>query len=728
MKLPVGIYVVSQEFLEQSGTVSFTFKGVAYEAQMGVNAFVYLEELSQTQLEKPAEPFCGYSDTPIVILPAGVYKIGNKPYMCFRTYMPCALTILGENAGVSPNSADLRTPNPDRKEESVVQANFYYGCIAMQDDTPGTLTLDGLELRTTKVFDERRNGGGHGLVIRNCTFTCRQIRELILADQLSDPAATRFVHLQDVRADGIDALNGEGQFIRLCSGNLKVERLYFANNEKFVGLTDYRRTLLCARSGESCTIEYWDSLFENCACPNGFSIVLPEDPEQIEIRFTRCQFLQVTPKDVPLFCVNMPNESCSLSLTDCTVRGDHKASVIQLSPNAAGKVDVTGTDWSGYTKLLEYKPPRRAEPDAQPWQDVEDPHEAVAADFALLNKLYEGRQALHGDFHTHTNSGGTSDGKTPLAEFVQQLKALKLDFAAVVDHRQMRHFFLPEWDEQMLIPGTEPGTYLQGTNARYCSMDYTMIFPDKTGLAKVFETFPEYQYTGGTDGYCATPRFEKKRLMELGEYIWSIGGLLSHAHPKQLMASDDPLDYYLGENVAIETVHADVESFYTKQNRDLWVSLLKLGKRVTTHGSSDTHREAKACAQTTVYAAHKYSTDIFNLIRSGDCAAGAWGIQMTIDGCSMGSSLPYRQGQTLLIRAGEHHEAGWQPDTVYCLKVYTDQGLAYAMEFDGKTSLELALPVKKRKYYRVEITNESDGLLTALGNPIWLDYKEEVKI
>ena len=37
----------------------------------------------------------------------------------------------------------------------------------------------------------------------------------------------------------------------------------------------------------------------------------------------------------------------------------------------------------------------------------------------------------------------------------------------------------------------------------------------------------------------------------------------------------------------------------------------------------------------------------------------------------------------------------------------------------------LALPVENRLYYRIEITNESDGALVALSNPIWLEERHE---
>ena len=64
-------------------------------------------------------------------------------------------------------------------------------------------------------------------------------------------------------------------------------------------------------------------------------------------------------------------------------------------------------------------------------------------------------------------------------------------------------------------------------------------------------------------------------------------------------------------------------------------------------------------------------------------------------------------------------------DTVFCLKLYTEKGLAYAREFDCSQVQELAFPVEKRMYYRLEITNESDGCLVALSNPIWLEETHE---
>ena len=41
-----------------------------------------------------------------------------------------------------------------------------------------------------------------------------------------------------------------------------------------------------------------------------------------------------------------------------------------------------------------------------------------------LEKLYEGRRVYHGELHDHSDSGGTSDGKCPLGEWPEKMRAL----------------------------------------------------------------------------------------------------------------------------------------------------------------------------------------------------------------------------------------------------------------------------------------------------------------
>ena len=706
MQLPVGVYAVSQCFDGTEGAVEFTFQGVSYEAQVGTNAFPHLENLCDVALQAVQSSFCGYENMPVVLMPAGLYKAGTIRETRFRTYLPCAMAILGENAGLSPNGPDLRSEG-QRREETVIKGSFYFGCIALRDPVEGTLILDGLSLETLKVFDERTEAKDAGLTLRNCRFTSFQNYDLIRAAQLTD--GTRNTLLEDCRADGIDACFNDGRLLGIACGDVTVERLYFANTDKFPGFTNYSRSIE-NRLGK---VAFRDCIFENCGSVHGMSIQLPED-STAQLELHRCEFLNFAPREDSALWVRLP-ATAALRVKACRFAGQHDAPAIRID-GAMDAVTLADTVQEGYEDLCCFSPARRtvvgmsAEP-------LADPHTPISAD-AALEQLYGNKSPRYCDFHCHSNSGGTSDGKTPLENYIAGMDALGVDCVAIVDHRQMRHYFLPAWDDRRMICGSEPSARLEG---RGSSFDYTMIFPDKTGLAQVMGAFPEFQFTGTWDGHFGYPKFTPERFLELGEYIYSIGGLLSHAHPMQLPGTGNPGDYFFSEYMAFETVHGDVNAFSTRQNHNLWVKILGLGKRLRTHGSSDSHGPVSNRGLTTVYTEENFSTDIFNTIRSGNCVAGGVGIQMCIGETPMGSSVPFAEGLRLSVRVADFHAAHWQPDTVYALKVYTEKGLAYAVEFDGTKPVTLTLPVQQRLFYRCEVVNESDGLPVAYSNPIWLD-------
>lgn len=722
MHLPNGVYVVSSSFQGKEGAVSFCFKGTEYHAQMGINAFYRMEDVIRGQLETASESFCGYCGTPILLFPAGVFEAGIQYPDTARTerfcyYLPQAVTVLGENAGISPNAADLRTPNPQWGTESVFAGSYFYGSLGIMGEIPGTLTIDGMVIQTSKICDDRTGGNDPRLVIKNCIFRDLASRDQVVQEPLADPAASRHTLLSNVRIDGMDARGRERILIDLQCGSLTVENLYFGNTDMFPGLTNYLQNAPCGRQGEKAILAYRNCLFENCTAPGGMGICFPEDSE-MTLRLERCTFDRIAPKGTSPISVVVPNEKCRVEITDCTITGEDSVPAVMLSGCADAALVCENTTAPGYAGFAAWKAPRRTEITKD--IPLTDPHTPLAPDMAQLDALYGGMAAYHGDYHTHTNSGGISDGKTLLAEFPQQLKALHMDFAAVVDHRQMRHFFQPEWDETMLICGTEPGTRLVGRPERSADLHYCLTYPDKEGLAKTMAEHPEFEYTGGIEGTMRNASFTPESLTAFGEYVYGIGGLLAHAHPKQMIASSDPLDYYFGDRVAIETVHGAVSGYDTRMNRDLWVSLLQLGKRVRTYGSTDTHAAARCDGQTTLYAPNRHSRDFFAAVRSGNCTAGAVGIQMAIGTTPMGGETAYKPGMKLSVRIGDYHPS-WKENAVYRLNVFTDQGLAYAEEFTGKARLQLTLPVEKRRFYRVEITNESDGHTAALGNPIWLD-------
>ena len=708
-QLPKGVYAVYKPI--KYGETTVAFRDETYEVIPGVNGFYCFEELVRSEMTKVDEPFFGYEDMAVAIVPAGVLPIGDwgktNPDR-FRTYFPIATAILGENVGCSPNEDDLRTAAL-RRQESVIQGSIYFGCLTMQGQVDGGIIVDGVTLNC-RLADHRTGGENAYQILRNSVLNPVFAASVVF--DTGDFVGSKQVLIQDCRSEGMEAMNAEGSLLCLRTGDGIVERVYVADTEKFIGMTTYNRSLV--NRIDSLTVR--DCLFENCQSIHGLTITLPED-SQAKITIENARFLNVTPETDPVITVRVP-EKANMQVKGCRFTGNHNVPAMVLSGENVVIEDCT---CEGFTALCGEEQPRREKPLENAVYPTADPHEAVEAGFEPLDALYAGKQCFHGDFHCHSNSGGTSDGQTPLAEYLSGMKKLGLDFAAIVDHRQMRHFFLPEWNEQYMICGTEPGTTLQGTGRplNACKFDYTMIFPDKFGLAKVPEKFPQFEYTGGTEGHYKYVNHTRQVMEELCEYIYSIGGLMTHAHPKQLMSCKDPLRYYFGEHMALETIQGGATTLSTRKNRQLWLDLLQLDKKVRTHGSSDSHGPVSNRGLTTVYCEKHHSTDIFNTIRSGNCTAGAVGVQMCIDDVPMGSETDFKEGKILYVKVQDFHRDHLEENTVYSLKIYTDRGLAWAKEFDG-SDRQVALPIKKRKFYRVEIYNESDDHVVALGNPIWL--------
>ncbi|MCL2517561.1 MAG: hypothetical protein FWF15_03260 [Oscillospiraceae bacterium] len=330
---------------------------------------------------------------------------------------------------------------------------------------------------------------------------------------------------------------------------------------------------------------------------------------------------------------------------------------------------------------------------------INDLHTIITnPDFSALDRKYAGRKPYWGDLHVHTNSGGTSDGSVEIGKWPGMMRELQLDFAAVMDHRQVRHMFLPEWDDAIFIGGSEAGTMINGLNAAsYSQIHYNMLLRDKGDLQKVLETFPEFQFDGENFQY---PSFTKERMCEIAAYIRSIGGAFVHAHPKQLMVSGDPLDYYYGERTGLEVILGAPETLETTDNYKLWLELLAAGKKVYATAGSDSHEKTYNTAVNTVYLTERSGAEFVQRVHEGDFTAGAVGIKM----CAT--------DYVLLVSIGDIFPPVLNVDS-YSLNIYTDRGLVCTIQEN-----RIALKLEKRVFYRAEI-HDGNGII-AIGNPIWL--------
>lgn len=339
-------------------------------------------------------------------------------------------------------------------------------------------------------------------------------------------------------------------------------------------------------------------------------------------------------------------------------------------------------------------------------------------DVEHLSALYAGRRAFFGDLHNHSASTERSDGKRSMAHWKGALEALKLDFAALLDHGQAEHMHLPDWEDGVFIGGTEPGTRIVDSSAADKHMHYNMLFENAAPLEALLDRFPEYQFTGGLHGRFIYPEFTTERFGELIDCVRELGGLFVHPHPKQLMQSDNPLDYWFRDETGLEVFYGDMRNADTAANYRLWCDLLALGKHVWATGGNDNHACAEDTALTCIYSEDKKNAAYLAHLREGDCVCGSVGIRMCVGDVKMGGKGGF-DGKRLVICVDDFHRSVRNPEHRYRLDLLDDKGVV----FSGAVSCEVpnwfAMDAGKSRFYRAEVVDENLNLRIALGNPIW---------
>ena len=755
-QLPKGYYAVQciADDVPELVADSFTYKGVTYAAEVGVNLFPTIAAAQAAATEIPDTVLEGLDyekfEAPVILLSAGKHGVGRKGPKD-RIIFDRSIYILGEQAGVNPNlpSEDPMQPqplNPARaggdETESNLRGGYDFGCAYASSPDISILVIDGVVTTRSWRFGEWRGNpncdvtvafknvihhspDGHTLYSVSC------IRE--------DNPHHRLMILENIRLDKdfFDCGYG-GNLFAFSAGKTIVKNLCVDGTTQLFGFSNIPRTSSCCAVNEDKTeIIFKDSFIRNLRGENGICMNCPNvGGRAVELSFENCTIINGARENEATFQIDLYNDRCALKLKDSRVideRGN-KGPAIEIR-GTGSNIQIENTVIEGFAAVSGPYPvppsnaPAKIENKKVAWTTkTADAHRVVGtnkADFSALDAYYADCNPYYGDLHTHSNSGGTSDGHTPIGEWVAKMDEVGLDFAVLVDHRQMRGYFLPEWSEERFVMGTEPGTSIKemgDPNAAMTTLHYNMVFPHKYGLAMVLANFPEFKFQGdeltGKFGY---PSFTLTRIRELNDYIRSIGGVLSHAHPKILMASADPLDYYLGEWSYLEIFTWGYASNASYKNYDLWCEILAKGKHMYASAGSDTHSAVNANCLSTFYTKKRFHTDFMDRIRVGDYAVGGIGLKMMIDGNPMGSQIEYKDGMKLNIRVDNFHKNVWRPDTAYELQVWTDEGLAYSSMFNGKEAQELTLEVQKRKFYRVVIEDLTHKYRVLVGNPIWLD-------
>ena len=743
-QLPRGYYAVQTDF-ENAPKDVFTYKGVSYAVTEGVNLFGTIADANAAATEIPEVVLEGLDyesfTTPVLLFSVGKHKWDKFTF-------DRSIALLGEGACVDPNlwqEDRLQPPalNPARAEEreSLAYGSYWYGKVfILNDQSPDTVIVDGFSSKAISFRDYRDNTANECRVsIRNMIHVSPCGYMLYYFDEpRAGSALHREIEFSNIRSVDFDDYDYGTNFALICARKVTFSGIYYDTTGQTFGFSTLSGGLpSCEMNAPQSDYVIKHSYFRNLAGQNGVMTAARKVTENtLNLTVSDTVFIDASRVGESPLNAALPTADSALRVENCAfveTRGN-TAAAIAIS-GVSEQITLTDTTFEGFTATTCRKPPAETvAPDyienrATSWQTTTaDPHVVVgeqAQDFHAMDALYEGTKAYYGDQHVHTDCGGTSDGSFPMKDWVAAMDDKGVDFAIIVDHRQMRGFFLPEWDEERFLMGTEPGTDMQGLNKVHygqCSIHYNMLFPHKYGLAMLLANFPEFNFRGdeltGSFGY---PKLTKERMLEIGDYLRANGGMLVHPHPKTMLSSDDVLDYYIGEHTYQEVIYGGRGTAASFKNYELWVALLAQGKHVFVASGSDTHGKVSNSALSTFYTKRRHSTDFFEQMYKGDYTAGEVGIKMCIDGNPMGSEIEYKDGMRLTLRMDDMFERAWQPDTVYELRIVTDQGVAYASRYNGKLPQKLELEVQKRAFYRAEVFDVTNSVWFAHGNPIWME-------
>ena len=739
--LPKGYLAVQHDF-ENAPKDQFTFMGITYSVEEGVNLFPTLADANKHAAEVPTEVLEGLSydsfTTPVILFSKGSHKVDLFEF-------DRSVTLLGNRAGINPNVPAANRSEPPslnearacEEEETLFPGSFWHGRLTVKSPEAKTVIFDGITLQRISFRDVRRTGGACLVAFRNIIYKgpCGWVNhQFASADPKGD--LEREVEMTNLRSVDYYDYGYAANVLLLNAKKTTLDNIYYASTGQVFGFSDRPRvTSNCATNQDTTEITIKNSFFQDMSGYNGVSTGgFNVGDRAVDLTVTDTVFLNASIEGEAPLTPHLGNDRCSLTVRNTRFIDTRKNTSAIAIFGTGNNVTLENCEIEGFETLYSHLPtPPSDAPDYLEARDgawtteTADPHCVLPAsreEFAFLDTYYRARKPYYGDLHVHTNCGGTSDGSHPMSQWVPDMDRLDLDFAAVVDHRQMRGFFLPEWDDERFIIGTEPGTHMEGLNAvraGQSAIHYNMLFPHKYGLAMVLANFPEYNFRGDElTGSFSYPRFTKERFFELTKYVQSIGGVMVHPHPKQSLASDDPMDYYIGEHTFLETLYGSPTSHATYKNYELWVALLAAGKHVYASSGSDSHGAVSNAAPATFYTRERSGKAFLEQMRTGDFTVGGVGIKMCIDEHPMGSEIEWKEGMKLTVRIEDFYKHSWKDKTAYEVRVVTDQGVAYASTYNGKIPQKLVLEVQKRAFYRVEIYDLTHDCWIAHGNPIWI--------
>lgn len=430
-----------------------------------------------------------------------------------------------------------------------------------------------------------------------------------------------------------------------------------------------------------------------------------------------------------------------------------------LGDNAKTKMPLL--DWENDWKCVTGRLPEVCFSEQNLGQKVS--YSADTEDEALLTSAYQGMKLAFGDMHAHAEDDDTNkkfneeSEATALTTWKSEMQGHGLDFVASLDHYQTNHILNDEWNTNMFLYGTEPGTNISGIREipnRSGEMHYNMLFAAETlektqaMLNSVLNQFPDFKFNNSRYSYAD---FNKEDFTNLILAVQREGGFFVVPHPNyehklyplldepKAPFSDNWKDYDFGvDKVGFEVVERSLSEPATQLNYKYWKQLLASGRKYFACAGSDIHGSLNGeegnpqkaeKAITSVYVSEKNSLAYLEQFKEGNFTAGSVGIQMCVGTTTdakptaMGGSCDFA-GKRLVVKIGDFHQYVNKPDRKYHVDIVTDKGVIYSQPLtlteNGPQDAVIAFDTdEKYMFYRVEVVDENDVRRIAYGNPIW---------
>ena len=314
-----------------------------------------------------------------------------------------------------------------------------------------------------RINDYRKEDGVLQLEARNLTYVGNHPWTSFYCAPAGMECKREYL-FENIIVDGIDGYGYGCEFFRIAPTMCTIRNMQYKNTEKLFGFSSFDKRFENVSSEGTFSLRIVDSIFENLTWQKGITLVSQGD---FKLEIDKCVFNNCMNSEdcESLFSVKFSEES-TLSVKDTVISGSDGKRLIDGDISSEQVVlencKICELLYSKNNSLVFTAKELVNAYIETALNNLEDKHDVAIGNFSVLEASYSARKPFYCDMHVHSRSGGTSDGCVDIGEWPNEMQEKKVDFVAIADHRQMRHFFLPEFDDAKFFYANEPEDLLQG--------------------------------------------------------------------------------------------------------------------------------------------------------------------------------------------------------------------------------------------------------------------------